>query len=70
MNSILLQSMITCPFCGFAKQEMMATDFCLHFYQCDSCGKKLTPKRGDCCVFCSYGTVACPPKQQEMGPGE
>ncbi|WP_460691977.1 GDCCVxC domain-containing (seleno)protein [Neomicrococcus lactis] len=22
---------------------------------------------GDCCVFCSYGTVPCPPKQQERG---
>jgi transposase-like protein len=70
MVSILLQSMITCPFCGFSKQETMATDSCLRFYQCDSCGKTITPKRGDCCVFCSYGTVACPPKQQEMAPGE
>nr|WP_283817643.1 GDCCVxC domain-containing (seleno)protein [Bradyrhizobium diazoefficiens] len=23
------------------------------------------PKSGDCCVFCSYGTVPCPPKQSE-----
>jgi len=22
-------------------------------------------KAGDCCVFCSYGTVKCPPKQAE-----
>jgi hypothetical protein len=25
----------------------------------------LQPKPGDCCVFCSYGDVPCPPIQQE-----
>jgi hypothetical protein len=23
----------------------------------------LKPKQGDCCVYCSYGTVKCPPMQ-------
>ncbi|MEE8298050.1 MAG: GDCCVxC domain-containing (seleno)protein [Thermodesulfobacteriota bacterium] len=23
------------------------------------------PKPGDCCVFCYYGRVKCPPKQSE-----
>ena len=23
------------------------------------------PKPGHCCVFCSYGTVVCPPMQSE-----
>ncbi|MHA2389931.1 MAG: GDCCVxC domain-containing (seleno)protein, partial [Candidatus Hodarchaeales archaeon] len=22
------------------------------------------PKQGDCCVFCSYGDVKCPPMQE------
>jgi hypothetical protein len=22
-----------------------------------------SPEVGDCCVFCSYGTIECPPKQ-------
>ncbi|MFZ0027756.1 MAG: GDCCVxC domain-containing (seleno)protein, partial [Pseudolabrys sp.] len=26
------------------------------------------PKDGDCCVFCSYGSVPCPPIQ-EKGTG-
>ena len=30
---------------------------------CTKCGKEITPKEG-CCVFCSYGTVKCPSKQQ------
>ena len=27
------------------------------------CRVRLRPKPGDCCVFCSYGSVRCPPKQ-------
>ena len=25
----------------------------------------LKPKKGDCCVYCSYGNVKCPPIQKE-----
>ena len=25
--------------------------------------RHLWKKEGDCCIFCSYGTVKCPPKQ-------
>ena len=46
----------------------MPTDSCLFFYECTGCGARLRPKAGDCCVFCSYGTAKCPPKQQET-PG-
>ena len=41
----------------------MPTDACLYFYTCTGCGTRLRPKHGDCCVFCSYGDVPCPPKQ-------
>ena len=27
----------------------------------------LRPRSGDCCVFCSYGTVKCPPIQADSG---
>lgn len=43
----------------------MPTDACQFFYDCTGCGALLKPKRGDCCVFCSYGTVPCPPIQVE-----
>lgn len=62
---MLLQSTITCPYCGIAKTETMPTDACQFFYECTSCGMKLKPKPGDCCVFCSYGSVPCPPIQAE-----
>lgn len=41
----------------------MPTDACQFFYDCINCGLLLRPKAGDCCVFCSYGSVACPPVQ-------
>ena len=44
----------------------MPQDSCLWYYNCKECEKLLTPKKGDCCVFCSYGSVACPPIQQAI----
>lgn len=57
------KSTITCPACGFAKEEEMPTDSCVFFYECGNCKKLLKPEKGDCCVFCSYGSENCPPKQ-------
>jgi hypothetical protein len=62
---MFLQSTITCPHCAVAKTETMSTDACQFFYECTGCGTKLKPKSGDCCVFCSYGSVPCPPIQAE-----
>jgi hypothetical protein len=66
---ILLQSVITCPQCGFAKEETMPTDSCQFLYQCTNCQTVLRPFPGDCCVFCSYGSLRCPPKQIEGQTG-
>ncbi len=60
---IQLVSVITCPECGQATSESMPTGSCQWFYECPGCGTVLTPRAGDCCVFCSYGTVPCPPIQ-------
>jgi hypothetical protein len=61
---VLLKSTITCPNCGHKKEEEMPTNACQFFYECGNCKKVLKPKEGDCCVFCSYGTIACPPIQK------
>jgi hypothetical protein len=61
----ILQSVLTCPACGAATRETMPTDACLFFWNCPACGSRLKPMAGDCCVFCSYGSVKCPPKQAE-----
>ncbi len=58
-----LTSVLTCPECGAAASETMPEDACQWFYECKHCGAVLRPKSGDCCVFCSYGTVPCPPVQ-------
>ncbi|HID99643.1 MAG TPA: hypothetical protein EYP59_05055 [Thiotrichaceae bacterium] len=60
---IQLKSVMTCPECGFSIEEQMPTDACQWFYECTHCGVLLKPKKGDCCVFCSYGSVKCPPIQ-------
>lgn len=62
-NKIILTSALTCPECGYKKIETMPTDACQWFYECEQCNKLLKPKSGDCCVFCSYGSVPCPPIQ-------
>ena len=65
MSDIIYRSIIYCPFCGFKKEELMPDNACQYFYECKNCGKILKPKEGDCCVFCSYGTVKCPEIQRE-----
>ncbi|MDT3776704.1 GDCCVxC domain-containing (seleno)protein [Nitrospira sp. MA-1] len=57
------QSVLRCPQCGFQKTETMSLDSCRVMYECLKCRTILKPKKGDCCVFCSYGTVSCPPQQ-------
>jgi hypothetical protein len=60
---VVLQSVLKCPQCGQEKEETMPMNACLFFYDCANCGARLKPKSGDCCVFCSYGSVPCPPIQ-------
>jgi hypothetical protein len=65
IDAIILKSVISCPVCGFQKEETMPVDACEYFYQCEECKSVLKPLAGDCCVFCSYGTVKCPQVQLE-----
>ncbi len=64
-----LLSEIRCPECGHRHTEEMPTDACQFYYECTGCGTLLRPKAGDCCVFCSYGSVPCPPIQQARAEG-
>ncbi len=63
MSTPVLLSTITCPACGHREEETMPTDACQWFYECVGCKAMLRPAAGDCCVFCSYGSIACPPVQ-------
>jgi hypothetical protein len=63
----VLDSVVTCPECGHAKREHMPSDACQFFYECERCKTLLRPRARDCCVFCSYGSVKCPPVQIQRG---
>ena len=62
-------SRITCPRCGHGKAETMPLDASIYFYECEECGSLLKPNEGDRCVFCSFGSVPCPPVQVSGRPG-
>lgn len=66
-EKIQIISILTCPNCSLQKEEVMPTNACVYFYECEQCKTNLKPLPGDCCVYCSYGTVKCPPVQ--MGKG-
>jgi hypothetical protein len=59
-----IESTLTCPHCGYRSVEQMPTDACRISHVCEGCGATLKPLPGDCCVFCSYGSVPCPPVQR------
>ena len=61
------ESEITCPNCGHRRREIMPDNACQFFYECQGCHALLRPKPGDCCVFCSFGSLKCPPAQLAAG---
>lgn len=65
MSAPVLASVLTCPACGHMTEETMPEDACVVVHDCAGCGARLRPRPGDCCVFCSYGSVPCPPVQTE-----
>jgi len=67
VSTVTLESTVICPECGAHEKERMPTDACLFFWTCPSCATRIRPKPGDCCVYCSYGSVPCPPKQAGDG---
>jgi hypothetical protein len=69
MTEIVLTSVVTCPHCGHSAEETMPADACQYLYNCGQCGVLLKPRPGDCCIFCSYGSVPCPPIQEERRMG-
>jgi hypothetical protein len=65
MTPIVLESVLTCPRCGHTQQETMPSDACQFFYECEHCKAVLRPNPGDCCVYCSFGSVKCPSVQAQ-----
>lgn len=65
--AVELVSIVHCPVCGAERAETMPTESCQIRYTCHQCGANLRPNPGDCCVFCSYGSVRCPSQQEAQG---
>ena len=63
MATFVLTSELRCPACGHAETLPMPADACVFFHECSACHTVIRPNAGDCCVFCSYGSVPCPPMQ-------
>ncbi|WP_428997407.1 GDCCVxC domain-containing (seleno)protein, partial [Pseudomonas aeruginosa] len=67
MSAIVLESVLTCPRCGFAKPETMPTDACQFYYECSNCKALLRPNPGDwgaaapcsCCTRDRTGILGC-----------
>ena len=65
MSAIVLESVLTCPRCGFAGNHAHGRlPVLLRVQQLQGAA---APNPGDCCVFCSFGSVKCPPIQQQLG---
>jgi hypothetical protein len=58
-------SLFECPECGKRGKEQMPGNASVYFHHCFRCNHIITPKPGDCCVFCSYGKTPCPWQQRE-----
>ena len=65
-HPLITTAQLTCPVCGHVSSETMPLDACIYYHDCAGCGTLLRPRAGDCCVFCSYGTVPCPPVQAQQ----
>ncbi len=69
MPMVTLESVLTCPRCGARFPETMPTDMCVVRWRCPDCAAELRPLPGHCCVYCSYGSVPCPPVQEATAGG-
>ncbi|MBI5120240.1 MAG: hypothetical protein HZA67_04500 [Rhodospirillales bacterium] len=63
-DGLIHETTLTCPSCRHRWAETMPDNACVQWSDCPSCGQRLTPKQGDCCVYCSYGSIPCPPIQK------
>ena len=61
--NFIAESTLICPVCGHKSKEQMPDNACQYYYECKGCNELLKPLKGDCCVYCSYGDVPCPPIQ-------
>jgi hypothetical protein len=62
---VILFSTVHCPLCGHKEKIMMPRYASKSYYQCQRCKIVFEAKGDRCCIFCSYGDVQCPPRQEK-----
>lgn len=62
-------SVVTCPTCGHCSRESMPASASVRLFLCKHCCELIKPVPGNCCVYCSHGSVPCPYQQRVAGAG-
>jgi anaerobic selenocysteine-containing dehydrogenase len=65
-DGIVGDCVVTCPVCKTQVHEQMVSETPKLIYHCPKCLTWLSPKKGDHCIYDSYGSVKCPPIQVKM----
>ena len=60
---MIIDSVLTCPECGKTQQEDMPENTCQFSYRCNACKEVIKTNKGECCVYCCYGSNPCPQAQ-------
>lgn len=63
-NVVRVECEVTCPKCGHSEWMTMEPDYSPYVYQCDRCLTVSVPTDGECCLFCSFGSSPCLPRQK------
>ena len=63
---LVLECSVTCPECGAVFAARMPDAEEVVSLSCPTCERVIKPEPGDCCVFCSHGSVPCPKAQSEF----
>lgn len=60
---MISDSILTCPHCDAVEKTEMPENTCQYSYTCQSCNTVIKTRKGECCVYCSYGDYPCPTAQ-------
>ncbi|HFQ15066.1 MAG TPA: hypothetical protein ENK41_01820 [Rhodobacteraceae bacterium] len=63
-------TVLTCPHCGHRSRQSMPDLQTLTRWNCNNCHTDIQPRPGECCVFCSFGSVPCPDAQRAWEQGQ
>lgn len=63
-KSVVYRTVLQCPACGFKVTERMPLLEKVSVFVCPACEHITRISDDACCIFCSYGRIACPQAQR------